>query len=149
MYMCILNNLMWFWLAVMVACVIVEAVTVFSLTTVWGAISALVMIFVSRTRLPFLWQIILFLVMTILLIVFTRPFAIKKFGIGSVKTNVDSMCGQEVILVKKISAFEKGEAKAKNGVVWSAKSADDSEIKAGSVCIIVGIEGNTLCVRKK
>lgn len=149
MYMFILNNLMWFWLAVMVVCVIVEAVTVFSLTTVWAAVSALVMIFISKTGLPFLGQLIMFLIMTILLIIFTRPFAIKKLGIGSVKTNIDSMEGQEVILIKKISAFEKGEAKAKNGVVWSAKSSDDSEIKVGSVCVIVGIDGNTLSVRKK
>ncbi|GEM_PF-3722480 len=72
-----MNNLMWFWLAIMVVCIVIEAVT-FALATVWGAISALVMIFVSRTNMPLKWQLVLFLVLTIVLVLTTRPFAMKK-----------------------------------------------------------------------
>lgn len=145
----IMNNIMWFWVAVMVLCVVVETLTVFSLTTVWGAIASLVMIFLSRTGMPFAWQILVFLVLTIVLVLFTRPIAVKKLHIGSVKTNVDQMVGQEVILTKAISKFEKGEAKASNGVIWSVSSADGSEIENGTVCVITAINGNTLSVQKK
>lgn len=150
-YMLFLNNLMWFWLAVMVLCLVVEAAS-FSLTTVWGAISALVMIFLSRTNMPLRWQLILFLVLTIALVLITRPFAMKKLKLGKNTTNVNSMEGQEVLVVKRISKFEKGEVKAKNGVVWSAKNADensDSEIPEGSVCVIEKVDGNTLSVKLK
>lgn len=75
--MFLMNNLMWFWLGVMLLCVVIEAAT-FALTTVWGAISAFVMIFVSRTNMPLKWQLILFLVLTIVLVLTTRPFAVKK-----------------------------------------------------------------------
>ncbi len=149
--MLFLNNLMWFWLAVMVLCLVVEAAS-FSLTTVWGAISALVMIFLSRTNMPLRWQLILFLVLTIALVLITRPFAMKKLKLGKNTTNVNSMEGQEVLVVKRISKFEKGEVKAKNGVVWSAKNADensDSEIPEGSVCVIEKVDGNTLSVKLK
>lgn len=150
-YMLFLNNLMWFWLAVMVLCLVVEAAS-FALTTVWGAISALVMIFLSRTNMPLRWQLILFLVLTIALVLITRPFAMKKLKLGKNTTNVNSMEGQEVLVVKRISKFEKGEVKAKNGVVWSAKNADensDSEIPEGSVCVIEKVDGNTLSVKLK
>ena len=142
---------MWFWLAVMVLCLVVEAAS-FALTTVWGAISALVMIFLSRTNMPLRWQLILFLVLTIALVLITRPFAMKKLKLGKNTTNVNSMEGQEVLVVKRISKFEKGEVKAKNGVVWSAKNADensDSEIPEGSVCVIEKVDGNTLSVKLK
>ena len=145
-----LNNLMWFWLAVMVVCIVIEAVT-FALTTVWGAIAALVMIFVSRTNMPLRWQLVLFLVMTIVLVLTTRPFAVKKLKLGKDKTNVNSMEGQEVLVIKKITKFEKGEVKAKNGVIWSAKNADEqdeSEISEGAVCIIEKVDGNTLSVKR-
>ncbi len=146
-----MNNLMWFWLAVMVVCIVVEAAT-FALTTVWGAISALVMIFVSKTNMSLKWQLVLFLVMTIVLVLTTRPFAVKKLKLGKDKMNVNSMEGQEVLVIKKISKFEKGEVKAKNGVIWSAKNADeqdDSEISEGSVCVISNVDGNTLSVKRK
>ena len=81
MYEFIMNNLMWFWLAVMIVCVVIEALT-FSLTTVWGGISALLMIFLSKTKMPFLWQMVIFLVVTIALVLVTRPLAVKKLKIG-------------------------------------------------------------------
>lgn len=148
MYMFLMNNLMWFWLGVMLLCVVIEAAT-FALTTVWGAISAFVMIFVSRTNMPLKWQLILFLVLTIVLVLTTRPFAVKKLKLGKDKTNVNSMEGQEVLVTKRISRFEKGEVKAKNGVIWSAKNADESDIPEGSVCKIVKVDGNTLSVKIK
>ena len=94
-----MNNLMWFWLAVMIVCIVIEAAT-FALTTIWGAISALVMIFVSKTNMPLKWQLILFLVLTIVLVLTTRPFAMKKLKLGKNTTNVNSMEGQEVLVTK-------------------------------------------------
>lgn len=147
----ILSHLPWFWVAVMVVALVFEAIT-FSLTTVWAAVSALLMIFLCRTDLPFRWQLLIFFVITILLMVFTRPFAVKKLKLGRVTTNVNSMDGQEVLVVKKITRFEKGEVKASNGVTWTAMCADgagEGEIPKGSVCLVERVEGNTLIVRAK
>ena len=88
------------------------------------------------------------MIITLFLIIFTRPFAIKKLKNGKSKTNVDSIIGQEVLITKTIDNFEKGEAKAKNGVIWTAKSKDNVTIKKGTVCSVVSIEGNTICVEK-
>ena len=144
----ILAHLQWFWLAVMVLCIVIEAVT-FSLTTVWAAVSALFMIFFCKTEVPLRWQFLIFFLITIVLMVFTRPFAVKKLKLGRVTTNVNTLDGQEVLVVKKIAKFEKGEVKASNGVVWNAMAESENEIAKGTVCIVVRVEGNTLVVKEK
>lgn len=136
----------------MILCVVIEAST-FALTTVWAAISSLIMIFLSLTKMPFKWQILIFLLITILLVLFTRPFAIKKLKIGKNATNVNSIVGQEVLVVKEITQFNKGEVKAKNGVIWSATSDNDAisenAISENEICVVVEVDGNTLKVQKK
>ncbi|MBR1535347.1 MAG: NfeD family protein, partial [Treponema sp.] len=121
----IFSHLPWFWLFVMILAIVFEAIT-FSLTTVWAAISALLMVFLCRTGLPFRWQLLIFFIITILLMIFTRPFAIKKLKLGRVTTNVNSMDGQEVLVVKKITRFEKGEVRASNGVTWMAACSESA-----------------------
>lgn len=144
----ILNNLPWLWLGVLVICIIIEAFTL-SLTTIWSAIAAIPMIFISKTGMPFKWQLLIFALISLGLIIFTRPFAIKKLKIGRSKTNVNSLIGQEILVTKTVSQFQKGEAKTNNGVIWSVKSENDEEIAKGTVCIISEVEGNTLIIKQK
>lgn len=135
----------WIWLGVLIICCIIEALTM-GLTTIWAAIAALPMIFIARTGLPFRWQLLIFVIITLVLIVFTRPFVVKKLKLGKSKTNVNTMVGEEVLITKAITKFEKGEAKAKNGVIWSVKTSDGSEIKKNETAKVISVEGNTLCV---
>jgi membrane protein implicated in regulation of membrane protease activity len=74
------------------------------------------------------------------LLVFTRPIAIKKLKVGKVKTNVDALVMEEALVTKKISKFGKGEVKVK-GQIWTAVSEDNNEIEEGTVCSVVRIEG--------
>lgn len=144
----ILSNLPWFWVGILIICLVIEAFTM-ALTTIWPAIASIPMIFISKTNLPFRWQLLIFVLLTIALIIITRPIAIKKLKLGNEKTNADTILGKEVLIVKKITPFEKGEAKGQNGVMWTAKSIDDSEIEENTICIVEKIEGNTLLLRKK
>ena len=141
-----LTNIMpWIWLGILILSCIVEAIT-FSLTSIWAAIAALPLIFISKTPLDIKWQLLIFVVLTTVLVIFTRPFAVKKLKIGKSKTNVDSIIGQEVLVTKSIKKFDKGLVKAKNGVIWTAKSKDDSEIEKGSNAKVISVEGNTLTI---
>lgn len=142
----ILTNMPWVWLGVCVLLIVFEALTA-GLTTIWGAVSALLMIFLSALGLPLQWQLIIFLVLTIVLIITTRPVLLRKMA--EKRTNVDNLIGQEVKVTGKITKFEKGEAETRNGVSWKATSEDGTEIEAGSVCIISGVEGNTLKLKVK
>lgn len=148
LYNLVLSHLTWFWLGVMVIAVIVEALT-FNMTTVWAAISALLMIFICKTQIGFKWQILIFLVLTIAFILFTRPLVMKKLGLGKNVTNVNTMEGQEVLVTKAVSTFEKGLAKAVNGVMWSVTAENGGEIAEGTVCVVTKVEGNTLTIKVK
>lgn len=144
--MWILNNLPWFWIAVMTVCIVIESCTL-TLTTLWFACGAFVSIFFSLTPLPFRWQLLIFAVVSCVLLVLTRPVLLKKMQKRKESmTNVDALIGQKVPVTKIIKEFEKGEVKC-NGTFWPASSVDGSEIAEGTVCIISGITGNTLVIK--
>jgi len=139
----------WIWLGLMIFFILVELHT-YSLTTVWLAIAALAMVFLSLLleSLSLPAQALIFLAISAALLIFTRPLAIKKFKMGKTKTNVDSLAGLSAPVAKAIGKFEKGEVKI-NGQVWSAVSEDGSEIEAGSICEILRVEGVKLVVRQQ
>jgi membrane protein implicated in regulation of membrane protease activity len=135
----------WIWVALVIIFAIIEVFTL-GLTTVWFAIAALLMVFLSFLSIPLTVQILIFLAISTLLLIFTRPLAVKKFKIGREKTNVDSLVGKHALVIKTIGEFERGEAKV-NGQIWSARSEDNKEITEGSKCEILRIEGVQLIVR--
>lgn len=138
----------WIWLGVFALSVAVEAATM-GLTTIWCAISALIMIAVSLTGIPVGWQVLIFCVLTIVLFFTTRPFFMRKMNARKTRLNVNSMPGQEVMVTKAASKFEKGEARSTNGVIWAIASKKGEDIPAGAVCVVREVEGNTLFVERK
>jgi membrane protein implicated in regulation of membrane protease activity len=135
----------WIWLALTVIFTIIEGLT-FGLTTMWFAVAALIMIFVSFLPIAFVYQVIIFLVIATALLIFTRPIAVKKFKTGRIKTNVDSLAGKHAIVTKQIGEFDTGEVKI-NGQIWSARSEDNSVINEGIKCEVARIEGVHAIVR--
>lgn len=141
----ILNNLPWFWVAVTVICILIETFTM-GLTTIWFAIGAAVMIFVSMTHIAFKWQLLLFVVISCALLFSTRPFALKKLQSKKIKTNSDSLIGKKAIVTEKIEPLQKGAIKI-NGIEWTAASANGTVIEKGSECEITDIQGATAIVK--
>ncbi|MDR0290067.1 MAG: NfeD family protein [Treponema sp.] len=135
----------WIWVALVIIFAVVELLT-FGLTTVWFAIAALVMVFLSFFGIPFAVQVLIFLAISAVLLIFTRPLAIKRFKMKKEKTNVEGFAGKHVLITKTISEFEKGEAKL-NGLVWSARSENNTEITEGTKCEVLRVEGVQLIVR--
>ncbi|MBP7479564.1 MAG: NfeD family protein [Spirochaetaceae bacterium] len=142
----ILQNLSWFWLIIAVVLTLIEVVTL-GLTTIWFALGALVMIFLSFTPIPFAVQVLIWLLISSALLYFTRPYAVKKLKVGKEKTNAESLIGKKALVVKTITKFEKGEIKL-NGLIWGAKSDQDEELEKDSECEVIRIEGATAVVKK-
>lgn len=140
------NIMMWVWLAVVIVCVVVELLTT-SLTTIWFAFSGVLMIFLSKTQIALQWQILIFLGVSFALLFVTRPLIMKK--IKTHKTNVNALEGQEVLVVKTISKFQKGEAKTKNGVIWTCVADGDEDIPENTVGLVTKVDGNTLIIKAK
>ena len=104
------------------------------------------MIFLSFAPIPGKWQLLIFTLLSCLLLVFTRPIALKKLKKKQVATNSDSLIGKRAELLEPVTELDKGSLKA-NGIIWSAKSEDGTAIPAGTECVIKSIEGNTLLVQ--
>ena len=136
----------WFWFAIAVICAVIEGMTL-GLTTVWFALSAVLMIFISMLHPPFYVQCVLFALVALLLLFFTRPIALKLLHAKREKTNAHSLIGKKAVVLQTITEWEKGQVKI-NGAVWTAASVDGAVIPAGDECIIEKIEGVTLIVKE-
>ena len=135
----------WIWVVLVIIFALIEVCTL-GLTTVWFALAALVMVFLSLFKIPLATQVLIFLAISAVLLIFTRPLAIQKFKMGKEKTNVDSLVGKQALVIKAIGEFEKGEVKI-NGQIWSARTENNLEIAEGTKCEVLRVEGVQLIVR--
>jgi membrane protein implicated in regulation of membrane protease activity len=114
------------------------------LTTIWFAFGAIVAWITSSVGLALEVQIVVFLVVSILCLILTRPIAVEKLKIGKTRTNADSIIGECVKVVTTINNMNnEGTVKAR-GQIWSAKSYNNDDIieKDEIVCVreIVGVK---------
>jgi membrane protein implicated in regulation of membrane protease activity len=138
-------SMRWIWVALVIVFALIEVFTL-GLYTVWFALAALVMVFLSLLDIPLSVQLLIFLAISSVLLIFTRPLAIKKLKLGREKTNVDSLVGMHALVTRAIREFEKGEVKL-NGQFWSARAEDNSAVPEGTKCEVVKIEGVQAIVR--
>ena len=133
------------WLIIAAVCGIIEAATM-GLTTIWFTGGAIIASIVAMAKFSLPIQIIVFLIVSILLIYFTRPLAKKRLNIGNEKTNVDALVGREAMVTETIEPFGSGQAKV-DGLVWSAIAKDShTTIQKGTTVIIDRVEGVKLVV---
>ena len=86
-----------YWLAIFVILLIIEIVTM-GLTTIWFAGGALAAMAAGLIGFGTGIQILVFLVVSVLLLVLTRPIAVKYFNQERQKTNAESLIGQQALV---------------------------------------------------
>lgn len=136
-----------FWLVLFVVLLVVEIATM-GLTTVWFAGGALIAFIAAYIHLGIGLQIVLFLAVSILLLVLTRPIAVKYFNQEREKTNVDSLIGQNAVVLEEINTIKATGRVEVNGMEWSAKTEHTEIIEVNTVVSIKGIQGVKLIVEK-
>lgn len=142
-------NMTTIWLIVFVACVAIEIVTM-GLTTIWFAGGSLMAAVVSAIGAPLWLQLILFFGVSLLLLYLTRPIAVKYFNKDRVKTNAESLVGQQAIVISEIDNLQGIGQVTVNGQEWTARNARGSErLSVGSVVYIRAISGVKLMVEEK
>ncbi len=140
-------TMMIIWLVVLILAVVVEVLTL-GLATIWFAGGALAAIVATLLHAPIMIQVILFFIVSLLLLFFTRPVAVKYFNKDRVRTNVESMVGRQAIVVSEINNIQGTGQVTVGGQQWSAKSAQNNVvIPAGAVVNILSINGVKLIVK--
>ena len=133
------------WFIIFLLLLVVEFATV-NLVTIWFAFGALLTIFLSFVVENIWIQSAVFVTVSIVSFISTKPL-LKAFHLTElIPTNTDRLIGKEGEVVKTISFNEYGRVKI-FGENWMATS--DEAIKEGSRVIIKGIEGAKLIVEKK
>ena len=137
------------WLGLLAVLLIVEAVTA-GLTTIWFAGGALIAAIAAWMGAGVLAQIVLFLAVSGVLLVFTRPLAVKYLNKDKVATNANSLIGKKAGVTIDIDNLAQTGQVLINDVEWTARTSDDSQkISKGAVVEIKEIRGVKLIVEKK
>ena len=136
-----------YWLIAIVVLLVIEALTM-GLTTVWFAGGALAAFIACVAGGELLLQIILFVAVSLILLIFTRPFARRYINKEPEKTNVEGLIGREVRVTERIDNRQGTGAAVVDGQPWTARSAVDDEIIAeDTMAVIEAVRGVRLIVR--
>ena len=134
------------WLALTAVLLIIEIVTL-GLTTIWFAAGALFAFFAALLGMNQGIQIGVFVVVSVVLLFFTRPLAVKYLNTKTIKTNTEALVGKTARVIVDINNLKSQGQVVINGLEWTARSSDDTVVfKIGDAVTIVGIEGVKLIV---
>ncbi len=135
------------WLAVVVIAIIIEIETV-QIVSVWFAASALVTMILAAFNCTLEIQLIVFVLLTTVLFLVSRPL-VKKLNKGkSENSTVESMIGEKVVVTKEIKVGETGEIKAKYDRYTAIAPCETTNIPVDTICVIKEIRGNKVIVEK-
>ncbi len=135
-----------FWLILLIVLVGIEMGTM-GLTTIWFAGGALIAIVAALFHAPMIVQIVLFFLVALALLIFTRPVAVRYFNRERTKTNVESIVGKQAIVTEEIDNLRAVGKVTVSGQEWSARNAEGSKtIETGKVVTVAAVSGVKLMV---
>ena len=135
-----------FWLILTIIFSVIEFIGP-ALVSVWFAIASALTIFVSLAFDNLKVEITFFTIISILAIMFIRPFA-KKI-LSKKKDNFDAEIIDTSIVIKKVVDTNKEEKVydvSYKGSIWTALSNEVFEV--GDIPIITGFKGNKIIIKK-
>lgn len=134
------------WIALIIIFAAVEIVTV-GLTSIWFAGGALAALLCYALGLSELWQFIIFVAVSLVLLLFTRPWALKYLKPYLIKTNYEQVIDENVCLTENIDNIKGTGTAVYKGQEWTARAYDDNKtFEAGSIVKVKEIRGVTLYV---
>ena len=136
------------WLVAIVLFVVVEINTM-ALTTIWFAGGSVVAFIAALLGASVKIQLVLFLIISAVLLFFTRPFAAKFINKGTVKTNAAGLVGKKARVTAEINNQLSQGAAVVGGQEWTARAENEEDIiPVGEMVLIKDIRGVKLIVEK-
>lgn len=135
------------WYVVILATVLIEIALAGSLFSIWFTIGGFAALLATMAGFDFKMQLIIFLAVSILSILFIKPLADKCFISKKTPTNADKLIGSKQRLIEPIKEDKWGKIRV-NDQEWSATTEDKSAIPVDTLVEVVAIEGVKLIVKK-
>ncbi|MEG0615062.1 MAG: NfeD family protein [Oscillospiraceae bacterium] len=136
------------WLVVFIVLAITELATL-QLVSIWFSAAGFVSMILAACGVPFWVQILVFIVVAGILLLVTRPFVAKHLIKKSVPTNSELDVGKEALVIEDIDNKKLKGRVTLNGVDWTARTTDESNIIKGETVIVDSIDGSKLLVKAK
>ena len=128
---------------------VIEAATL-GLATIWFAGGALVALIAAMCGAGLGIQVASFLVVSLVLLIFTRPFAVRFLSKDTLKTNVDRVIGMEGVVTEEISNLAGTGKVSLGGNIWTARTENEGgTIPVDAVVAVLRVEGVKLIVKVK
>ncbi|MFP4186747.1 MAG: NfeD family protein [Acholeplasmataceae bacterium] len=138
------TTMVWIWLIFFIAAVIFEFLTE-DFVSIWFAIAAIPTFLLAIFDQNLFIQIIVFVVIATVLLLFTRPAMMKYLRTNEIKTNVDSIVGTTGIVTEEITPDTVGRIKLR-GIDWSAVAKET--IRVNERVRVLDVEGVKVVVEK-
>ena len=139
--------MLWFWLVLIVALIVIEAVTV-QLMTIWFAVGAIAGLIACVFKLEVWLQILIFVIVSAVALIATRPFVKRFTKAGKEPTNADRYIGKNAVVVEAIDNIRGKGAVTIGGLEWTARTTDGSTVEKDEIVTVESIEGAKLIVKK-
>ena len=141
-----MSGMLILWIGVIIGTIAIEAATM-GLTTIWFTGGAFVAMLIELLHGGIYLQIIGFLIVSLILLFYTRPIAVKYFNKEREKTNLDSVIGKSAVVTATIHNLQESGQVIVDGKEWTARSNDAEKVfEKGEIVRIVSISGVKLMV---
>lgn len=135
-----------FWVVLLILLIIVEAVTA-QMVTIWFAAGAAAAIVAELLGAQVWLQWVVFIAVSAVALVATRPIVRKLTKTRVQPTNADRCIGQTAVVTEEIDNIAaKGQVNV-NGVIWTARSSNGSVIGKDEKVTVEKIDGVKLIVK--
>lgn len=135
------------WTIVLIAALIVEGAS-FALVAIWFAAGALAALVAAGLGAPFFVQLIVFIAMAVIMLIFTRPLLKKLFPNKFIPTNSELEIGKTAVVIEAIdNATGKGRVRL-SGVNWAAVSENGQDISVDEIVVVKEIRSAKVVVAR-
>ena len=142
-----MDAMMFTWIGIITVLVVLETIST-QMVGIWFAIAALVSLILSLFGVELWVQIAVFLALSALLLIFTRPVAKRLLKGSLTHTNADRVIGASALVIHEINNdTPEGQVKVL-GQVWTAYSKNGEIIPAGNKVTVISIEGVKVIVEQ-
>ena len=136
------------WIVLLVLFLILEAATV-QMVSAWFALGALCALLANLCGVGVIWQIVLFLIVSAICLIATRPLVKKMTATKIQKTNADRCIGAEAVVLEEINNLKSTGLVKAMGNTWTARAEDGSVIPKDAVVIVRKMDGVKLIVSQQ
>ncbi|KNZ40668.1 NfeD family protein [Acetobacterium bakii] len=135
-------NMILVWFILFIVFLIAEVITAGALVSIWFCVGSLAAMVVAYFGGNPILQVVIFLIVSIVLLLATRPLIKKYVRPKITKTNADRILQARGVVTEEINNLKGHGAIKVDGKSWTARNSEGEEIiPAGEEVIVIAIEG--------